>query len=528
MDDNNLKKYAPLGLVISGLALLALVGFFLTDQLVKARIVALPDPEVLTRGFWISVATIFLGLAVTALLDPEGMRKFFTGRQARHGSNSAILLLAFIGVLFFVNALVFDNPQTWDLTEDKQNTLTPETAAILESLEAPAHARAYYSSSLSTESATRLLENFKIGSKGKFTYEFINPEFNPVLAQEDKVERDGTIVLLMGEQREVVSFASERDLASGLLRLMNPGERFVYFTSGHGELSIDTPGDTSYSLVKRSLEYKNYTVATLNLLTEGKIPENAGAVVIVGPQRPFSDAEIEMLRAYLELGGGLIVMKEPPISEEAISTSDPLDALLLEWGIAFNNDLVIDPNINPAIIAVADPATYANHPVTQSLLGYYSAFPTARSLRTLDVPETIILTPLAFTGSNAWGETDFASLNNNTVQLDAGVDNSGPLLLAVAAEDWTMSARVVVFGDSELAGDSFYQQGNGDIFINAVDWVAEQDEQISLTPKDRIERTYQPPSTVGLIAMLLGVLCVLPLVIAGAGISTWMARRRRG
>jgi hypothetical protein len=118
-----------------------------------------------------------------------------------------------------------------------------------------------------------------------------------VLAEQDKVERDGTIVLLMGDQREVASFASERELASALLRLMNPGERFVYFTSGHGELPIDTPGDTSYTLVKRSLEFKNYTVESLNLLTEGSVPENASAVIIAGPQRSFRRSRSETLCA---------------------------------------------------------------------------------------------------------------------------------------------------------------------------------------------------------------------------------------
>ena len=135
---------------------------------------------------------------------------------------------------------------------------------------------------------------------------------------------------------------------------------------------------------------------------------------------------------------------------------------------------------------------------------------------------------MAVTGTNAWGETDFESLNNNTAKFDDGVDTSGPLTLVIAAEDWMKTARVVVFGDSELAADAIYQQGNGDIVVNAVDWVAEQDEQISLTPKDSIERQYKQPGTIGLIAMLLGSLCVLPLIIAGAGISTWMARRKRG
>lgn len=527
--DGKYKQYAPIGLVISGLALLSLVGFFLARVLVEIQLLALPDDELIPRGLWISAAAVMLGLAITALLNPDGVRRFFTGRQMRYGSNSVILLLAILGVLFFANALVLSNPQTWDMTEDKQNTLNDETVAILESLEQPILARAYYSAQLSTDNVGKLLENFKQNSKGKFTYEFINPEFNPVMAERDNIERDGTIVLMIGDtRREVVSFASERDLASGILRLMNPGERYVYFLTGHGELPIDTPGESSYTLVKRSLESKNYTVESLNLVSAGSVPENADAVVIVGPQRPLNDAEVEALRAYLAQGGGLVVMKEPVFSDEE-PLPDPLDDLLAEWGIAFNNDLVVDPNVNPPIIAVADPGSYANHPVTQGLFGYYSAFPTTRSLSLLPTESpSITATPLAFTGVNAWGETDLDSIDTNTQRFDPEVDTPGPVILAIASEDWMQDARLVVFGDSELAADAFYQQGNGDIVINAIDWVAEQEQQINLTPRDPINRQYRQPGTFGMIGMILTGLCILPIIIAGAGISTWVARRRRG
>lgn len=526
--DNKFKKFAPAGLVVSGLALVAMAGFFLTNALSRAGIVTLPDAELITRGLWISIALIVFGLAVTALLDPEGVRKFFTGRQVRYGSNSIIILLAFLGILFFVNALVMENPQTWDMTEDQQNTLAPETIAILETLENPVLARAYYSSQLSNSSAKQLLDNFKLASGGNFNYEFINPEFNPVQAEQDKVERDGTIVLVMDEKREVVSFAGERDIASALLRLTNPGERVVYFLTGHGELSIETASETAYTLIKQSLEYKNYTVTNLSLLSEGAVPENAAALVIAGPQKALNESEVEALRAYLEAGGGLVVMKEPPLSVEEAQAADPLETLLAEWGIAFQDDFVVDPNVNPASIAVADPNTYASHPITQGLASYYTAFPTTRSLTTLNAPESVTVTPLAFTNNNAWGETDFASLNDNNPTFEEGSDNSGPLTLAIAAEDWTKSARLVVFGDSELAADAIYQQGNGDIVVNAIDWVAKQDELISLTPKETTERQYKQPGTLGLIAILLGSLCVLPIIIAGAGISTWMTRRKRG
>jgi ABC-type uncharacterized transport system involved in gliding motility auxiliary subunit len=527
--NDKLKRFAPFGLVLSLVALLALAGLALTSALSSIRIITLPNPDLLTRGMWISAALVLLGLALTALLDPDQVRKFFTGRQARYGSNALVSLLAISGILVLINVLVFENPQSWDVTEDQQNTLAPETIAILETLETPVHARAYYTSLLSSDSVKKLFENFSLKSQGKFTYEFIDPELNTTQAEQDNVERDGTIILVMGEQREVAEFGSEKELAFAILRLKNPGQRLVYFLTGHGEISLDATSEASYSMVRRSLEYKNYIVETLHLLTTGQVPENTQAIVIAGGTTALAKAEIAALEAYLDQGGGLIIMKEAVISAEPQLQNDPLDTLIAKWGIQSDQNFIIDPNVNPASYAVADPNAYAYHPVSQTLLGIYTIFPTSRSLSLTDnLPETLTLTPLAFTGASAWGETDIASISDNTAQFDEGTDLAGPLTLAIAAEDPAKNARLVVFGDSEFASDAIYQQGNGDIIISAVDWAAEQENQIALTPKDPIDRQYKQPGTVGLVAILLGSLCILPLVIAGAGVSTWMARRKRG
>jgi len=89
--------------------------------------------------------------------------------------------------------------------------------------------------------------------------------------------------------------------------------------------------------------------------------------------------------------------------------------------------------------------------------------------------------------------------------------------------------RIVVFGDSDFASDAFYTQfGNGDIFINSVDWAAEQEELINLTPKDNIQRFLLPPQSVIQNLILLGVVFVLPGVVLLAGAVVWVQKRQRG
>lgn len=521
------RRFAFLGLVLSLLSLLTFVGFALIRGLTTAGL-ATVDPDIIKNGLLFSGLSIILGLAVTAILDPEGTRRFLVGRQAQYGSNSLITLLAFIGILIFVNVLAYQNPQSWDLTEDKSNSLAPETIQILGSLPQPVMARAYYTARTNSEETRKLLERFAENANGKFTYEFSDPEANPILAQADGVERDGTIVLAMGEQKEPVTFATEQELDAALLRLMNPETRVVYFLTGHGEHSIEEYSDASLTQATGSLRKKNYTVNALNLQGTGKVPDDAKVIVVAGPQVPLAESEVQSLDTYLSNGGSLIVMYEPLPLTRFEDMPDPLAGLLAKWGVTLNNDFVIDPNVNPASFAISDAAAYARHPITEKLMGLNSVYPTARSLNLNLEVSGITLTPLVVTGFNAWGETDFPSIDQNQVNFAEGQDNPGPLTLAVAAEQSTTGGRLVVFGDSEFAADALYPRGNGDILINAVDWAAEQEDLINLTPKPSTPRNFNAPGTLGLIGITLTSLCFIPLLVIGGGAWAWFSRRRRG
>jgi ABC-type uncharacterized transport system involved in gliding motility auxiliary subunit len=521
------RRFAPLGLVLSLLALLTFIGFVLVRGISTTGLALAVDKTILDRGLLISGLTIILGLAMTAILDPEATRKFLVGRQMQYGSNSVILLLAFIGVLIFVNVLAYQNPKSWDLTENKSNTLATETLNTLAALPEPVVANAYYTSRTSTDTVRKLLENFKQNSKGKFSYAFTDPEANLVAAQADGVERDATIVLHLGEHKEQVVAANEQDLVSAMVRLLNPENRVVYFVTGHGEPEIENSGDQSYSMAKATLEKKNYTVKPLGLLAEGKVPADAKVVIIAGPKTPLAAEEVQALDKYLSNGGAVIVMEAPTLLTKFGAVPDTLAPLLAKWGLALDDDIVIDPNANPVLVAVADTAAYAPHPITDKMLGQNSYYPRARSVKTGTV-EGVSITPLVTTNTNAWGETDFKSIDNNQIAFDAATDIAGPVTLAAAAENTATKGRLVVFGNVEFPFDAYYRNGNGDILINAVDWAAAQEDIISLTPKETNSRKFNPPGTLGLIGIILTSICIIPLLVIAGGLAAWYSRRRRG
>jgi ABC-type uncharacterized transport system involved in gliding motility auxiliary subunit len=462
------------------------------------------------------------------LLDPEQARKFLVGRQVQYGSNAFIMLVAFLGILFFVNLLAYQNPKSWDLTEDKKNTLAPETITLLKTLPGQINARAYYSPQIDSTSARKLLENFKQLSENKFAYEFIDPVGNPVAAQQDGITRDGTVVVQTANNKQEVTMLDEEGLASAIVKIINPVKLTIYFTTGHGEADIEQSGDTSYTLVKQALENKNYTVQTLNIGSTGKVPEDAKAVVIAGLQHPLGTDEVQSLEAYLNKGGSLIVMEDPVALTKFGDAPDTLTDLLGKWSITLENDVLVDPSANPPLLVYADPLNYGSHPITAKMRGINSRFFTAQSLKLGTAPEGVTLTPLAQTYQNAWGETDLASIQNNQIAFDAAKDLPGPLVLGAAAENTSTKGRLVVFGDSEFAADALYQRGNGDILLNAIDWATQQEKLISLTPKNNTQRSFNPPGTLGLIGSILTSICLIPLLVIAGGVAAWFSRRRRG
>lgn len=523
------RRYAPLGFVLSGLAFLSLIAALLFMAFERFGLYTPPDPNLLERILWISVAAFVVGFAIFAILDPDRVRAFLTGRHYQYGSNSLIMLAAFVGILFVANLLAYQYPQQLDMTEDKQHTLAPETIEALERLPQPVFATAFYSARQDRESTQRLFEDIRAKSNGKFDYAFIDPERNPLAAQEADVTGDGKIVLQMGEHREIVTFASEREITAGLIRLLNPEKLAVYFLAGDGEHDIENPGEGAYTRAKEVLVGKNYTVAALNLNAQKNVPEDAQVIVVAGPLVPLSEEVVATLDQFLKSGGSLVVLENPVALTNFGETPDPLAGYLAEnWGIVLNDDVIIDTN-SPFSPYYAVALGYADHPITQKMSGVSVTFPFARSLTVNAGLTNVNATPLVFTTEEAWGETDFASIQADQPTFDRDTESVGPMIMVAAAENRETTSRVVVFGNSAFAqDDAFDHRGNGDMLINAIDWAAEQEDTIALNEPESITRTLVPPGGLQLVLILLTSICLIPLLVVGAGIANWVARRQRG
>jgi hypothetical protein len=496
------------------------------------------DPDFEIYVYVPLIAGVILVLA-SALLDPQRLQAWAGSRQMRYGLNALIMTIAMVGILVVVNVIVYRQAglhTLWvDLTEDKSNSLAPETLRTLQVLTDPVEARAYFTaSSYSWDSTLNLLEKYKTTSGGKFTYRRIDPDANPVMAQNDEVTADATIVLAQGDRTERVTTLSEQQITTALIKLENPGENILYVLTGHGEARIDFTDDTDISQVSTALKAKSYKVETIDLRQSG-VPEGAKGLIIPGPKEALLSTELAAVKDYLAAGGSLILLENPyPLTEMTPGKDTLAQYLASDWGITFQDDIVIDLITGIPLIAIASGGESST--ITETINSYV-IFPSVMSMTVKpDESGNLIQTRLVTVGDlgqGTWGETDVAQIGDfnisesTTATYDPEVDFAPPLIVAASVENISTGARVVVIGDEDFAENLYVTAyANRDLLTNAIDWATRQEKLIELTPQQTTNRILLPPEMWVKNVIVVTSAILLPASFLVAGLIVWYFRRQ--
>src|ERR1051326_4149651 len=282
-------------------------------------------PDWLPRAFY-AAGILLLGIYVA--LDPEAVWAKITGRSALFSGNTVAIAVAAIFILGLLNVLGSRYQTKVDLTANKQFTLSDQSVKVAEALPQPVHVTGWLTANDSRKQDFQtLLQDYASRSGGKLTYEFNDPEAHPADAVAAGITSTGTIVYQMGDKKQNSTGTTEKDVSTALVKLERP-EKKVYFTTGHGERSLDGSGPQDYGTIKQGLSNDNFTTAPLTLVTSRSVPDDAAEVVIAGPTDPFLQEEKDALKAYLEGGGKLIAIIGP-------NSKTDLNDLLAPYQVAF-------------------------------------------------------------------------------------------------------------------------------------------------------------------------------------------------
>jgi len=533
----------------------ALLGALGAIGLVGGALLAIWVPELAGFATITLIGGLFL-IVVAGVASISSVAKALAGRKGRFSGIGLATVALATGLAVIVNVLANAAGTSWDLTATRQFELSSQAIAVLEALDTPVEATGFViSTSPSHEqfraTAEQYLEEFAKRTD-QLTYRIADPQREPSLARSYGAVRFPTLIFTAGVDGARFAIdaetVGEQQLITAILSVTRTKQHAIYFVSGHGERDASDlrAGSLGYGLATRGLKADGYAVRSLNLLRESGIPDDASALVIAAPQSEMTDSELGAVIDWLAAGGRAVLLLEPGDGSRETTRS-----LLATWGLVQAPGTIVDP----ARSAASDPRTLVVQrdqyrsdtsitqggtivePLGSTLLPGASAIrplPEVQERLTDGEPVPVRYGPISDSSRESW-----VSGNPDGDEFDESSDEPGPhtLSLVVQASDTITRAptadyeanraqtRLVVFGDADFASNRhFGDLGNGDLFLNAVNWVLEDQGLIAIRAKTEVFRplvlTVNEFNLIRYVAWFL-----LPAAMAAGAVLAWWRRR---
>ena len=450
-------------------------------------------------------------------------------RQTKYAAYATAYILVVIAIVTVGNVLADRYNKTYDGTANKRYSLSEQTAKIVKGLKQDATIT-YFNQSTRFRTAKDLLDEY-VNLSPKVKVRYVDPDKDPTEARAAGISKLDTAVVQIGQRKEEAKSMNEEGVTGAFIRDLKNNTRNVCFVGGSGEHAIDDSGRFGYSRFKDLLGRDEYSARSVSLLEKAEVPSDCTVLVVGGPASDYQQPEVDALKKYVEGGGRALVMLDPPLKlgRSEVSENEALGNVLASWGVTMDKDLILDLNpigqfvgLGPQVALVT---SYDSHPIVNELKRSATGFPLARSLTIKNGDKTNV--EKLFSSSSTSLATN--NLSSPAVSASDPKNRKGPLLLAAAGTYNTgkenSQGRFVVVGSSTWLGNSFIDfNGNRDLALNVINWLASDEDLISIRPKEREDRRIM--MTNGQLNWVITTSqFLMPVAVIIAGVSVWWKRR---
>jgi ABC-type uncharacterized transport system involved in gliding motility auxiliary subunit len=477
----------------------------------------------------VGVGAIAAYLGLNAGQLKQGMKR----RSFLYSSNAILLVALVLGILVLVNVFFSRHHHRFDFTESKLHSLSDPSIKVAAALKTDISVKAFFREGNPARGRMEDLLKIYTYHTPRIKYEFIDPDKNPGLIKRYEITQDGTTIFESGDKDNRITATTEEDVTNALIKVTRERKKIIYFLEGHGEKSTEVTDETGFSFMKDDLTKMGYEVKKQLTALPEAFPKDCALLVVPGPVKDFAPNEFDAIRSYLENGGRVFFMVDP-------LSAPGLVPYLAKLGIKLDIDTVIDrPTLFGGDYLMPMMSEIASHEITKNFR-YVTYYPLARSVDVIDPkPEGVTTSQvLGKTSENAYTKKSFVLKKGMTVKdiaFDAKTDKKGPIPLAAIAtlKPKTSSepgktvpeGRLAVFGDSDFASNRYSGEGgNGNLFLNVANWLTEESDLISISPKTSSPRGLQLTPTQGKLIFWVSVV-FMPLLVLALGISIWLRRR---
>lgn len=472
------------------------------------------------------------------------------------------VLVAGLCVIAYLFVKEYERPI--DLTREKLFSLTPQSQRFLESLDQPTTITV-----VSTDHVPyRNIQEYYDRYTDRITWRYIDPVQEPLAARElgENVSNHDIFVESPYRTKRINAIQldpmfvarpkfAERAFTNALMEVTRRRKPKIYFLTGHGEIAYESPAPSmnapaqqvpSLTVIRQLLTDQGNETAPLDLVQSGAIPEDADVIVIAGPLRDLMDVEYQLLDNYLDTGGSMMVLLDPPLNQQMLlEPLTNLRKLLSERGIEVPDQLVVDLGSRTAgtqaiypLLSSFDPEhTVTSHLALQEAREIFSSG--VRPIVQGDVPDDLKFTNLVRSSARSFS-VNVADLRSQ-IQMPDEEDIAPQTLVAAVgklpppripgfdAPDLSLdNTRLVVFGSSVFIMNNYLGSSPMGqlLMVNSLNWLTESSEMVAL-PDISISGTpiVMTIDQQRVILIMAGLL--LPSLLFFGGISYSVLRRRR-
>ncbi len=504
-----------------------------------------------TIGAWFPIMYGILALGVLSAgvciyLKKEALLSFFKNKSTHNVSyHYSIIFLGFL-VFLGVNFLAAKYNKTFDITSDKINTLSSESLKVVKALDKETSLKVYYIEDTNTAQIKLILKKlFGLYEREsvQIKSEFINAKWEPSAA-EYLTKEDGNKISIYvdnGTKKEkVIDPISEETITSAMIRLNSNVKHKVYFTTGHGEKSTADEAPEGLGEFRKSLITRGLDTAALSLLNlkNGEMPKDLYALVIAGPIKPFSEVEKDILKAYVEDGGRLLVALDPEFMTG-------FDDLFNVFGITLKKDYIVSvQSLVPLFVMGSEFSKISE--ITSEFVSSQVMFPISGSIAVdyKKVPKGVKVEPLVSTNEYSFSARSSDEVQKTLQKISEKNEMSGQsfdIAVSISGKAEThddMHAghehqnnfkkgdgfSIVLFSDSDfISNEHISQFFNKDLALNSVVYLTGQKNLISVRPNQA------KPTTIELTSMGLNIAALMSfspfLFFAILSIVFWFRKR---
>jgi ABC-type uncharacterized transport system involved in gliding motility auxiliary subunit len=405
-----------------------------------------------------------------------------------------------------------------DITLNARQSLSPASENLLRDMQGPINITAFVPKADDGKLKKTIANFFALyqRSKPNISLRFVDPAADPKAANEAGLRSNAEISIEYQKRRENLTSLNEPSVTNALQRLMRNTPRQVFFVSGHGERSLVGKANHDLGDFGTQLSARGFSATPLNLSVAQAVPDNAALLVITHPQVEWLVGEANKVNAFIANGGNILLLLDTEASRGLQPIFEALGLVLAEGKVIDPAAAEMNADINWSLASA-----YGPHPATNNF-NLQTIFPFARPVAA-EGHDDWKSTPLIEVAPRGWvkiGEGDNKTFNDKR-------DTKGPITIALALErkqgDKNQRA-VVVGGGSFLANAYVGNGGNIDLGLNFVNWLAQEDNRISVQPRATMDSNLSLSRSAQML-MVFGFLIGAPLLCFAMGGYVWWKRR---